>query len=116
MIKLTANEKTILCYMVCNTNSWCECIDFNKDEWLFGEDYFEGHIDLSELMEKTECKYKVNKLKGIIGSLVSKGAIENIGMNGDCNGFFFYKEVWAELRNELKATQNEMTECGVKFN
>ena len=102
--------------MVCNTNSWCESVDFNNEEWNFCENFFEGHIDIPELMEKTEGKYKVNELKGIIGSLVSKGVIENIGMNGDCNGFFFYKEVWSELRNELKITQNEMVECGVKFN
>lgn len=116
MIKLTANEKTVLCLMVCNTNSWCESIDFNKDEWMFVEDYFASHIDLAEISQNSNGAFNCAELKGVVSSLIKKDVIRNIGMNGDCNGFYFYKRIWAELKTELKDTMNAMVKSGVRFN
>lgn len=112
MNKLTNNEKIILCYMVCNSNSWCESINFNN-EWELGEDYFEGHIAVNEIVNYSGLTAKT--VKGVIGSLCKKKVIHNIGENGDCNGFSFFRKSFNEYHEELKQTMNEMIKNGVKF-
>ena len=98
--------------MVCNTNSWCESINFNN-EWEFGEDYFEGHITVNEIVKQSGITAKT--VKGIIGSLVKKKVIFNIGENGNYNGFYFYRTEFEVYHEELKLTMNEMLENGVIF-
>ena len=112
MNTLTNNEKTVLCYMVCNSNAWCESINFNN-EWDFGEDYFEGHITVNEIVKYSGLTSRT--VKGVIGSLCKKKVIYNIGENGNYNGFYFYKETFDTYREELKDTMNEMIKNGVKF-
>ena len=111
-MKLTNNEKTVLCCMVCNTNSWCEAINFNN-EWEFGEDFFESHIAVGEIVKISGLTSRT--VKGVIGSLVKKKVIRNIGESGDFNGFMFHRDEFETYHEELKLTMNKMMKNGVIF-
>ena len=74
---LTVNEKKFLLTITEKSNFTCEKLDFNltaeqnnlDDEWAFWECWADA------TMIATEHDYKINSVKGYLGSLVRKGYI-----------------------------------------
>lgn len=73
---LTENEKKFLLDITKRSNFTCECLDFNltaEENGLYDCCDWECWADAGEIAK--EHGYKVNTVKGLLGSLTKKGYI-----------------------------------------
>lgn len=100
---LTANEKKFLLTITEKSNFTCEKLDFNlsaeqnnlDDDWAFWDCWADA------IMIADEHGYKVNAVKGYLGSLVRKGYITIDDGTGCGNEVMINRRQFNKIKAEL---------------
>lgn len=99
---LTTNEKKFLLAITNKSNFTCEKLDFNltaEQNNLGNGAFWECWADA--IMIATEHDYKINSVKGYLGSLLKKGYISIDDCTGCGNEVMITKAMFNKIKSEL---------------